>query len=213
MKKGFTMMELLVVLAVLGIVGALLAPTISKILPDNNFAMFKKAYLTFSQVNEELVNDARIYPTGDLNEPDESQTPAGVNSAYYRNFETKLNIMTNKGTSTHDHTTADGVSWGYWSSFNTKTYNGCEDYNEVGVKIPANYTFVLVDINGEGHKPNIWGEDVFIFGLCRNGKVFIPPKDMELLPRPAFNSNPKGNSSDAISTAEDYLDRIRKEAD
>lgn len=54
--KGFTLAELLVVLAVLAVIGAVLLPTVFHSMPDENRLKFKKGYYTLKRTVDALVN-------------------------------------------------------------------------------------------------------------------------------------------------------------
>ena len=67
-KKAFTMAEVLMVLAVLGIIAAILIPSIAAMKPDQNRVMFKKAYYLTERLISEIVNDEELYTSGDGSE-------------------------------------------------------------------------------------------------------------------------------------------------
>lgn len=64
MKKitAFTLGEVLIVIALVGVLASLLLPTLSNMQPDRRKLMFKKAYTTVDQIVTELVNDETFYP-------------------------------------------------------------------------------------------------------------------------------------------------------
>ncbi len=66
-KKGFTLAEMLIVLAILGVVGSLLISLVQFIIPDQNDAKIRKAYNTLFQTVSYLTNDGSIYREGKLN--------------------------------------------------------------------------------------------------------------------------------------------------
>lgn len=61
-KKGFTLSELLIALAVVGVLLAILIPIIMNIMPDQNGLMAKRAYYTVQTVVSDLLNDDSCYP-------------------------------------------------------------------------------------------------------------------------------------------------------
>lgn len=60
--KGFTLTELMIALAVLGILVAVVTPAIMKTRPDKTKFMVKKAYYTTQDVVSKLINDPSLYP-------------------------------------------------------------------------------------------------------------------------------------------------------
>ena len=66
MKKAFTVVELLAVIAVIGILAAVLLPAAFHAKPDEYVLKFKKANSTLGTVIRELVSSNRYYKDGDL---------------------------------------------------------------------------------------------------------------------------------------------------
>lgn len=64
-KKGYTLAEVLVVMALLGILASILLPAVSSIQPNRDKMMFKKAYHVAERIVYELVNDDALYPSKD----------------------------------------------------------------------------------------------------------------------------------------------------
>lgn len=60
--KAFTLSELIIALAVLGILCAIVVPTLMSNNPNKNKMMIKKAYNVFTDVINELINDNNNYP-------------------------------------------------------------------------------------------------------------------------------------------------------
>lgn len=63
-KKGFTLAEVMITLATLGVIAAILIPAITSLAPDRNKVMFKKAYYSLEQAISQLINDEVHYPSG-----------------------------------------------------------------------------------------------------------------------------------------------------
>ena len=61
-KDAFTTSEMLITVAVIGVMAAFLLPTIGSFAPDKNKSMFKKALDTTTEIVYEMVNDETIYP-------------------------------------------------------------------------------------------------------------------------------------------------------
>ena len=60
--SAFSLGEVLVTLAIVGIIASLILPAINQIQPDKQKMLFKKAYTNVERVVTELVNDAYLYP-------------------------------------------------------------------------------------------------------------------------------------------------------
>ncbi|MFA7659010.1 MAG: type II secretion system protein [Candidatus Gastranaerophilaceae bacterium] len=212
MKKGFTLSEVMVTLGMLGVLAAILIPTITKAAPDAKKVMFKKSYYTTEQTISELINDDIFYPAT------ATTTVGGV--VYQRGFNyttvtTEMNIpsMTAKfcylfsqrlntvGTvncstasaSNGTFTTSDGMDWTIRESSgfpvdNTK-YEG----------------YIVVDVNGS-KKPNCWKNgtvsglsftncaasisvpDQFLISIRYDGKLQADPSGAALLENPTDNA-------------------------
>ena len=60
--KGFTLTELMVSLAVIGIIVAVVTPAIVRLRPNKTKMMVKKTFYTTEQIVSTLINDQRFYP-------------------------------------------------------------------------------------------------------------------------------------------------------
>lgn len=68
LKKGFTLAELLISLAVVGVVAALTLPGVINSMPNKEKASYLKAHNTVTNVVAELIDDSSLYfPTFDAN--------------------------------------------------------------------------------------------------------------------------------------------------
>lgn len=81
--KGFTLAELMIVLAVLAVIAAVLMPTVFNSMPDENRLKFKKGYYTLKRTIDALVNSDAYQNTGGrfgelLDDVDDKPTFAGV---------------------------------------------------------------------------------------------------------------------------------------
>lgn len=61
-KKGYTLSEVMVTMAILGLLASILLPSISKFRPNRDKMLFKKAYYVAERIVYELVNDDEYYP-------------------------------------------------------------------------------------------------------------------------------------------------------
>ena len=61
-NKGFTMAEIVVSLLVIAVIATITLPTFTRIKPNKEHIMFRKAYYLISNLVYELVNDENLYP-------------------------------------------------------------------------------------------------------------------------------------------------------
>ncbi len=61
LKKGFTLQELLISLAVIGVVSAVALPSLMSIQPDKSKTIYMKAYNTLTTLTDEILNDPSLY--------------------------------------------------------------------------------------------------------------------------------------------------------
>lgn len=80
--KGFTLAELMVCLALISIIATLMMPAISKLKPNKNKIMFKKAYSITERVVSELIDDNDLYPTGDEYQGFDNTTEVSIGGQY-----------------------------------------------------------------------------------------------------------------------------------
>ena len=60
-KQGFTLPELLITLAIIGVAAALLSPVFSNIIPDKNKVMILKKFNAIQNINNEILNNKEMY--------------------------------------------------------------------------------------------------------------------------------------------------------
>lgn len=61
-KSAFTVGEVLVTMAIVGVIAAMILPSIKQTQPDRQKLLFKKAYNNIERVVTELINDDYFYP-------------------------------------------------------------------------------------------------------------------------------------------------------
>ena len=61
LKKGFTLQELLITVAIVGIVAAVTVPGIMGLMPDKKKVMYMKAYNTLTNLTNEILDDPSLY--------------------------------------------------------------------------------------------------------------------------------------------------------
>ena len=97
-KKGFTMAEMLVCLAVISVVATILIPTLGRIKPDKEKTMFKKAYSIAERVIYELVNDGELYPSTDIHAGFDNVKEVMYNDETYgAEIDESLNVQPEEG--------------------------------------------------------------------------------------------------------------------
>ena len=160
-NKAFTLAETLIVISIIGILATVMLSVMSKMSPDKEKMMFKKAYQTVERTVGELVNDEELYPYN----PDaigfrntESVTWPGTNDTYTGNtkfcklFKRKLNAteITESGSMGCGYvTTTDGITY-----FPPSDNNGYVHHINYKGESVLNYYPIIIDINGASKSPN-----------------------------------------------------------
>lgn len=151
-KRAFTLAEVLVSLALLGVLAAILIPVISRAKPNPNKVMFKKAYSTLENVVAKMINDDTIYPDttyGFSIETDPTERAGSYNKFCYYLAE-NLNTIgaTACPLSTVSTTpsapfaiTGDGILWYIYPNTSALRFMESASANTFTVKI-------IVDVNG-----------------------------------------------------------------
>lgn len=160
--KAFTLTELMIALAVIGVLVAVVTPAIMRTRPNKNKMMIKKSYYEAEKIVSSMINDETLYIDGRdaCNSQTASSTRGGCNWGFddynsvvydgetYANgtkfpglFGAKLNYRT-ADTTSWIYTTSDGVIWylggtvSQWSHTNTSK--------------PSDITngSIIIDVNG-----------------------------------------------------------------
>lgn len=163
MKKGFTLAETLVALAIIGVIAGIMVPAVQSIRPNKEMVMFKKAYYLAGKNISEIVNDESLYPETDepatfgLANTENVQFRGnryGGNTKFCGLLAAKFNTTCNNGS----FTTADGMVWTVRNS----------DFS-------SGQTVVRVDVNGGNVEcsdtANCTKPDQFRFVVNRDGRI------------------------------------------
>lgn len=203
MKKngGFTLAELMIVLAILGVIAAILTPVIFDAMPDENRLRFKKAYYTMQRTTDAVLN-SDVYPEGDMSK---AANPART---FCNVFSDMLNTIYDNCAGTNALKANNGAAYTYTSSNAATLDSYCKnavvknpldggssnfpkfitqdgifwwgfDYgfttatNTDGIR--TDYAIICIDVDGTG------SETPFAFGVRNDGKVVVGQKAKEWL--------------------------------
>ena len=190
--KGFTLAEVMVALAVIGVLVAVVTPAIIKTKPNKNKMMVKKTFYSVEQIVSSLINDARLYPdyTDGCDDGDDTTVcyygfddtskvkydgEEFVGANKFRGlFKAKMNVSRADASNEYIFYTNDGVKW---------DLSGATGWTQV-----ANNTKpITIDVNGDG-APNCRQSaegcsatnfDQYIINIQTNGKLRIDAADAE----------------------------------
>lgn len=128
-KKGFTLSEILIALAIVGSITAISIPMIHRIMPDKDKAIVLKVFKMVNEINDELINNPTLYrfeedPQNLCNERngilncttiplDGNHSTAGGDAKYPRLLAEHLSLLNDfqiSGTR-YSFRTSDGVDW------------------------------------------------------------------------------------------------------
>ena len=204
--KGFTLTELMIALAVIGILVAVVTPTIMKTRPNKNKMMIKKTFYTTEQIVSSLINDARLYP--DMREACETGAEASENFYCAWGFDAEDSV-TYEGETYSGDTKFEGL---FRSKLNVKSGTDSVFYTTDGVKwdlsktegawtkeklspADAGVAEILIDVNGDD-PPNARQAasseddfDQYVIEIMATGKLKIADEDTKAIEFVTINTS------------------------
>ena len=198
--KGFSLAEVLIVVACVIVIAVLCLQVLKKIIPDREARMFKKAYNLTTRLVPSMVHDEDLYPEVDgKNAPQffgntewviyEGKKYEGP-TKFCGLFAAKLNVVSSVSCSANASldgkatlTTNDGVAW-------VLPVTEFKDLKTPGI--------IQIDTNG-AKKPNKEGYDRYKIYVYQDGTVSNNPVDMPDLPAVNNDTNSSDNSEDSNS--------------
>lgn len=211
--KGFTMTELMVALAVVGILIAIVTPAIFKSRPNKNKMMVKKSFYVAEQIVSSLINDDNLYPDKRANCLAEPKTNCawgfddtaevtyeGVkysgNTKFYELFKNMINVKTEDSTN-HTFYTSDGIKWDLSKTVSSAWNSGQSSVGKFSDSSPAaGKGIILIDVNGD-ETPNTRCKadsvdcDQYQIEILANGKMRIDPNDTKAIEYVTINTSIK----------------------
>lgn len=200
-KKAFTISEMLITLMIIGILGVILAPIITHMMPDQNKVMFKRSYYLITNTVAKMLDDDSLYsPFGAVGSGNET-TPIYVgfdntNSVTYNGVTcsgtTKFACLFSEIAGTKSIETEE-----FSTLFDGSAYSGSASvlYAKDNIKWRFNNpssgnlaAVITVDVNGD-KGPNCYqgdtvacpsrtkGFDRYVVGVYNDGRVKISSGD------------------------------------
>ena len=171
-KKGFTLAETLVALAIIGVVVGIMLPVVNNSRPNQEMVMLKKAYYLAGKSISEIVNDEVLYP-----ETDNDSGLANTERVIYRGapyqgptkFCGLLAAKMNTTCNNNSFTTSDGMTW---------TVTNGSFGNLVPIGAPIGTATIRVNVNPSDAEcldtvQNCTKPNTFEFRVSRNGNMSI----------------------------------------
>lgn len=160
MKKGFTLTEIMIALAVIAILTVILMPMIFKMRPNQEVLMTKRAYNQTLTIVSEMINNEKCYPFvydevgfEDGRHYTDCPVNGNINQKFRRLFRT---YISNDGID-NNFVTKDGMRW---------RFNG----NLIRGRNGESFTTLTVDTTGDDAQRD---HDTFSMRIYGSGKVEI----------------------------------------
>lgn len=190
-KKGFSLAEMIIATAIIGILAAIILPAIQNAMPNKNTVMFRKAYNTVTSTINDLLSADVDYPSVMMGTDSNNQsvnryfnytTPttniSGGNtySKFCYLFISKLNYIsggptitcplnTGAGYSGFPPTiTSDGINWLMYTPFADTSVESTytgQNYLWALTPNPTNTVKIIIDVNGIKKGPNCAADFAF----------------------------------------------------
>ena len=182
--KAFTLAEVMITLAVMGVLASIMLPVMSKIRPDKTKATFKKAYYVVERTVFDMVTDESLYPElGSYKGFDNTQEVTYNGNKYSGNtkflqlFAAHVNkISPNKPSGTSIPSDGSNGSPNIITSDGIAYYIPASDFQGlIGEEKRANALKIMIDVNGATVKPNTVGVDRFYIYIQADGRMFVRP--------------------------------------
>lgn len=191
---GFSLPEVLIAVGILGILMAVLIPTLKGAKPDQNEILHKKATFIVNRVINEIATDEFLYPNSGEYRGLSNTNAVTVNGQIHQGktkfctlFASRLNRASGSNVECADGkkslTSIEGIDW----------YLPISDFKDV------DFASIVVDVNGD-KKPNSFGKDQYEYKIRSGDKVPVrvianleptaPPGARPGMPPPT-NSNPE----------------------
>ncbi len=179
-KKGFTLAEVLITLAIIGVVAALTIPTVVRnYQKQQTVVQLKKAYTQILQVINMSEAENGAISTWDYSDSNNSED-------FYNNYLAKyLKVSKYLGTASMitygvRYYVLNGDDYsnvgGWWPTF-TGPKLILNDGTILMLRTTGNYASIAVDING-AKKPNMAGKDLFFYDISPLNKQKLIPHGM-----------------------------------
>ena len=195
--KAFTLAEVMVTLAVLGVLASLMLPIIGQVRPNKSKALFKKAYFVAERMVYEMVNDEDLYPnTGTFVGFDNVSEVTYLSHDYgHKTDNTKRNskfceIFARKVNTTSDTTHCDAAHAAFGATPSFETTDGVAWYMPFS-NFSTTPQISRVDVNGSnppncrqtaGNATSCKNPDRFEIKVEKDGKIFVDGmKEIEYL--------------------------------
>lgn len=234
-KKAFTLSELLITLCMMGVLGAVIIPLITKVNPSPSKMMFKKEYSVLEKAVSKMINDDTIYPGDQIDagtglpmgfnyviDPTNASTAANKNKFCYY-LADNLNTLGPQTCPTPANTSNPGVLF-------AKTTDGADWYISPRLYPPEHFpltsetynTKIIIDVNGSQNGPNCSSDtnsdDNFLptsptnFQANSGDTIKCPKPDIFIIGvrydghlRPGISFSPETPATITDQTAIDYL--------